>query len=131
MALGTSTPLANTRLDATTEQCDNGYIRFYDGVRPATANVAVSSQVKLAELRWAATAFTAASGASAAANAITPSTVIADGTCTWFRSLKADGATVLFDGNVGTSGSDCNFNTVAFATGAAISLTSVTLTQSL
>lgn len=131
MALGTSTPIANVRLDATTAQLNSGYIRFYDGTRPANANTAVTVQVKLAEMRWNATAFGAASGASATAGAIAASTVLADGTCTWFRSLKSDGTTVNFDGSVGTSGADCNFSTVTFATGAAISLTSVILTQAL
>lgn len=131
MALGTSTSAANARLDATTTLLDNGYIRFYDGTRPANANTAITSQVKLAELRWANPAFGAAASASATANAISASTVIANGTCAWFRALQSNGTTVVFDGDCGTSGADCNFNTLTFTIGASIVLTSVVLTQDL
>lgn len=131
MAIHTSTTAANAQLDAVTALLSNGYIRIYDGTRPANANTPISGNTLLAELRYATPAFPAASSASSTANSISAVTCVATGTASWFRCLKSDGTTVVFDGNVGTSGSDCNFNTTSFAVGAAVSLTSVVLTQTL
>ena len=60
--------------DAVCPLLNNGYLRIYDGTQPATANTAVSTQTLLAELRWNATAFGAASNGVATANAITSDT---------------------------------------------------------
>lgn len=109
---------------------DNGYLRIYDGTQPANADTAVGAQVLLAELRFGADAFAAASNGVATANAITDdSSANATGTATWFRVLRSDGTSVLFDGSVGTSGADLNLNSVAIQSGAAVSVTAFTFTE--
>ena len=122
---------ANAATDAVTALLNNGYLRIYDGTQAANANTAVGAQVKLAELRFGATAFGAAAAGIATANAITSdSSADATGTATWFRALKSDGTTVVFDGWVGTSGASLNLNSVAISAGAAVSVSAFTYTQS-
>ena len=122
---------ANTACDAMTELANSGKCRIYDGAQPANADTAVTTQVLLAELTMNATAFAAAVAGVATANAITTdSSADATGTATWFRLLKSDGTTVLIDGSVGTSGCDLNLNTTSLVTGAAVAITSFTVTES-
>lgn len=109
---------------------DNGYLRIYDGAQAANADTALGAQVLLAELRWNATAFAGAVNGAATANAITGGTGLAASTATWFRALKSDGTTVVFDGSVGTSGANINLNAVVIAIGATVSVTSFSYTQS-
>jgi|SRR6185436_3216922 len=132
MALNTkiSNLSASAAADAVCVLANTGYIRIYDGAQPTNADTAVGAQVLLAELRFNATAFGAASNGVATANAITAdSSANASGTASWFRALKSDGTTVLFDGSVGTSGCNINLNSVAISSGAAVSLSSMTYTQ--
>jgi hypothetical protein len=123
----------NRALDAVTVRLNNGYIRIYDGAQPATADTALSGQTLAAELRFGATAFAAASGGSAVANAITDdSSANATTTVTWARLLESDGTTVVADVTVGPTvpgTSEINFVTVAFVTGLIVRITSLTLTQ--
>src|SRR5574338_1059976 len=122
---------ASAAADAVVDLLDNGYFRIYDGSQPADANTAITTQTLLAELRFNATAFGAASAGVATANAFTSdSSANATGTASWFRALKSDGTTVMFDGSVGTSGCDLNLNSVAISSGAAVSVSSFTFTQS-
>lgn len=121
---------ASAAADAVVDLADSGYIRIYDGTKAATADTAIGAQVLLAELRFGATAFGAAANGVATANAITSdSSANATGTATWFRVLKSDGTTVLWDGTVGTSGADLNLNTTSIVAGAAVSISSMTYTQ--
>lgn len=121
---------ANTAANADVALLNTGYFRVYDGSQPATADTAITTQVKLAELRFGATAFGAASAGVATANAITSDTNTVSGTAAWFRLLESDGTTVVADGSVGTSGCDLNLNTTTIPTGGTLSITSFTWTQS-
>jgi hypothetical protein len=121
---------ASAAADAVTAHLNNGYLRIYDGTQPADADTAITTQVLLAELRWNATAFGAASNGVATANAITSdSDADATGTATWFRALRSNGTSVVFDGSVGTSGANLNFNSVAIQIHAAVAVTAFTYTQ--
>lgn len=126
MALAYSTALRNAQLDEiTTAIGTSGLLRIYDGSRPATGGTATTL---LAELALSATAAGAASSAVLTFSAVTnDSSANATGTATWFR-IVTSGGTHVIDGNVGTSGSDLNFNTVSFVSGAVISVTSLTIT---
>ena len=120
---------ANTEADAVCALLNSGYLRIYDQTQPTTADTAIGAQVLLAELSFGATAFQAASNGVATANAITAdSSANATGTATWFRCLKSDGTTRVFDGTVGTSGCDLNLNSTAISIGASVSVTSMTYT---
>lgn len=126
-----SNAAANAACDAMAALLNSGYLRIYDGAQPATADTALGAQVLLAELRYNATAFGAAAAGVATANAMTAdSSANATGTAAWYRALKSDGTTVVMDGTVGTATSDCIINTVSIVSGAAVSVTAHTLTES-
>lgn len=120
-----SNNVVNPQADALSDLADNGYLRIYDGTQPATADTAISTQVLLAELRFNATAAPAASNGVLTFNAITQdSSANNTGTASWFRALKSDGSTALFDGSVGTSGSDINIATTSIVAGAIVGVSS-------
>src|SRR5690349_10691813 len=103
MALNTqmSDLSVNTEADALAPLFNNGYLRIYSGTQPATADTALSGNTLLAELRFNATAFPAASSGILTANAITSDTSADNtGTASFFRALKSDGTSVLMDGTV-------------------------------
>ena len=110
---------------------DNGYLRIYDGTQPTNADTAIGAQVLLAELRFNADAAPSAVAGVLTFNAITQdSNANNTGTASWFRALKSDGSTVMFDGTVGTSGSDINIATTAIVAGAIVGVTSAVYTVS-
>lgn len=126
-----STTAVNAQADALSDLLDNGYLRIYDGTQPANANTAITTQVLLAELRFNATASPAASGGVLTMNSITQdSSANATGTATWFRALKSDGSTVVFDGSVGTASCDLNLGSTSITSGASVAVTSMTYTVS-
>ena len=125
-----SNAAVNAAADALTTLLNNGYLRIYDGTQPATADTAVSSQTLLAELRFNATAFGAASAGVATANAFTSDASANNtGTASWFRALKSDGTTAVFDGSVGTTSADLVVNSTGISTGAEVSVSSFTYTE--
>ncbi len=130
-SIGLTTALKNSALDTVFDNCNTGYIRIYNGTRPANANTAVSTQTLLAELRFGATAFAAASSGSKVANAITSTTdAAATGTATWTRFLKSDGTTVVGDGDVGVTGAGAvlELPTVSIQQHATVQVSSLTIT---
>jgi hypothetical protein len=128
MAVGMITGLRNARLDAiTTFVGASGKLRIYSGTRPATGGAITTL---LAELTLNATFAPAASGGVLTLNAITGDTSAdATGTATWARIFKSDGTTICLDCSVGTSGADINLNTTSLVTGAAVTVTSATITE--
>lgn len=121
---------ASAAADAACALCNTGYLRIYSGTKPANADAAITGTL-LAELTFGATAFAGASNGVATANAIGADTAAdATGTATHFRAWKSNGTSPVFDGTVGTSGADLNLNSVAIQSGAQVSVTSLTYTQS-
>ena len=122
----------NEMLDAIRDNLNNGYIRVYSGTRPTDANTSLSGNTLLAELRFGATAFPAASSGVLTANAIT-SDASADntGTASFVRLLESDGTTVFADLSVSTTGGagEVQFASLSFVSGVAVSLSSLTLTH--
>lgn len=119
----------NEEADRICTLLEDGYLRIYDGSQPATADTAITTQVLLAELRFNVTGFAAAAAGVAVADAITTDvSANATGTAAWFRALKSDGTTVIFDGTVGTGTHDLVLDTVAISSGADVSVTSFTYT---
>lgn len=124
-----STAARNAAADAVVDLLDSGYIRIYSGSQPAGPDTAISDQTLLAELRFAATAFGDASNGVATAGTITGDAAAnATGTAAWFRALKSDGSTAVFDGTVGTSGADLNLNTTSIVENVAVDITELTFT---
>jgi len=125
-----SNAAASAAADAVVDLLNNGYLRIYDGTQAATADTAIGSQVLLAELRFNATAYGAASNGVATANAFTgDASANATGTATWFRALASNGTTVYFDGSVGTSDANLVLGSVSITTGQTVDVTALTYTQ--
>ena len=119
----------NAEANALAALMNSGYIRIYDGTRPANADTAVGAQVLLAELRFNATAFGAASTGVLTANAITQdASANNSGTATWFRALQSNGTSAMWDGTVGTATADLILNSVTIGAGATVSITALTHT---
>ena len=112
-----------------------GKVRIYQngGANPVDADAALGGATLLAELAMSDPAFGAASGSSggsttATANAITDdSAADASGTAHFFRVMDSDD-NVVFQGEVGTTGSDMNLNSTSISAGATVSITSMTVT---
>lgn len=115
----------NLALNAALDVMNSGPILILDGTQATDADTAIGAQVTLASLTFGATAWGAASAASKAANAITQATASATSTATWYRMEKT-GPTAVWDGSVGTSGANLNFNSVAIQSGATVQITSFT-----
>lgn len=99
----------NAEANALAALLNDGYLRIYDGTQPANANTAITSQTLLAELRFPNPAFGTAVAGVITANAITSDAdANATGTASWYRCLESDGTTVVGDGSVGTTGSNCD-----------------------
>ena len=129
MALGYLEALRHSQLDEITALIDAGVgaglIRIYNGSRPATGGVATTL---LAELTCTDPVALAASGGILTLSAVSDdASANATGTATWFRVVDSTGTFVL-DGDVGTSGSDLNLNSVSITSGGTVSITSFTIT---
>lgn len=132
MALGyEAATLRDAMMDAITTQAGtSAKLRIYDGTRPATG-AAITTQTLLAELICNATAFAGASvNGVLTANSISDDTAAnATGTASWFRIVQSDGTTFVMDGDVGTSGSDLNLDSVSIVINGTVSVTSFVITE--
>lgn len=105
-----------------------GSLNIFSGTAP-TNTTDVDSGVLLATCPMSATAFAAAVGGTATANAITSDLSIdATGTAGYFRIKDGLGA-VIAQGTVGTSATDMVVNTTAFVMGDTCAISSLTWTQ--
>jgi hypothetical protein len=129
MALKMSAAVRNAMLDAITAQVGTtAKLRIYSGSRPANVAASITGTL-LAELTCNATFAPAASGGVLTLNSITSDTSAdATGTASHFRLWNSAGNVAMVDGDVGTSGSDLNLNTVSLVSGATVAVTSFTVT---
>ena len=126
MALNTkmSDTSVNAEANALAALADGGYLRIYSGTQPADANSGLSGNTQLAELRFATPAFGGSTAGLIIANPLLQdSDADNTGTATWFRVLKSDGTTVLWDGSCGISGCNMNLNSVSIQQHAIVSVT--------
>jgi hypothetical protein len=133
VALNPKTAVAarNLALDAAFDTLNGDLFGVFDGTQPTDADTALGAQNLLAELTMNATAFGAAAAGSKAANAITQdSSADATGTAAW-ASLYATARTTVgtMDMSAGTSGANLNLNSTSISSGAAVSCSSLTITQ--
>jgi hypothetical protein len=131
MAINLKTSIAsrNTQLNALAALANNGYIRLYDGMQPATPESQISTQTLLAELRFSDPAFSEADLGVITANEISDDEdIAASGSASWFRVLKSDGTTALWDGSVGTQRADMILATTELVRHAILQITSLTYT---
>lgn len=131
MALNTQLANATASAQATAlgALLNSGYLRIYDGAQPATADTAITTQVLLAELRFANPAFGAAVNGVISANTMTAEdAALATGTAAWCRMLASDGTTVVMDGSVGVSSANLTMPTVSITVGTTVIAQSFTHT---
>lgn len=111
------------------QEFDNGYLRLYDGSRPAGPSTAVTTQVLLAELRFAATAAASVTNGVITFNALTPDlSADASGTVAWARALKADGSTAICDLSVDTSDANVIVPTTTITAGIEVAVNTASVT---
>lgn len=132
MTIRVAVAARNAALDTIVDRVDAGgaagTIKIYTGAQPANADTAATGTL-LATLTCALPAFDpAATGAVALdADPDLTTTATAAGTAGWARVADSNGATV-FDGSVGTSGTDFIINATAITLNQVINLTTGTLT---
>lgn len=135
MALNSKLNVAdrNATLDTIFNALNSGKFIIADGTQPTDADTALGSQVDLADLAFGSTAFAAAATGSKSANAITQdSSANASSTATWATliiSANAFSGARKLDMSVGTSGANLNLNSVAISSGAAVSVSSLTVSM--
>lgn len=143
MALNTNVAKASAKaaVDAVVDSLDTGTgaaaakIQVYDGSQPASPDVAIGTQTKLAEITLNATAFAAAStGTGTEASYIittaggTPksdTSADATGTAAWFRAVNKAGVAKI-DGSIGanTTSFDMSLDNTSINTGQTVKLNS-------
>ena len=116
-----SDPAANSAANVVTALVDGGYLRIYSGAQPASANDPAIGTL-LVELPFSSPAYQSAVGGIAASNTISAAVALATGTAGWYRVVKSDGTTVVFDGSVGTSDANLLLNSVAIQVGITVSI---------
>jgi hypothetical protein len=126
---------AKAMMDAFNAQVDVGtaaVITIFDGVVPATADTALSSNNVLAQLTCSATAFGAAT--TAHPSVVTAAAIASDtsadstGTASFFRIFtQSDNTTPKAQGTAGVGSFDLNLNTTAFTSGSTVAITSATV----
>jgi hypothetical protein len=122
----------NAMVDALVDLLDAGSgaatLAFRTGTAPASLGTAETGTL-LATCTFSDPAFGSSASGTATANAITSDTnVDASGTPGYFRAKDSDG-TAVFQGSVGLSASDINFDSVTWVAGGTVSVTSLTVTQ--
>ena len=129
MALSYSTAIRNAQLDQiTTAVGTTAKLRIYSGTRPANVAAAITGTL-LAELVCNATFAPSASGGVLTLNSITSdASADATGTATHFRLWNSAASTAMIDGDVSTSASDLNLNSVSLTAGGSVAVTSFTIT---
>ncbi len=101
---------------------------FRTGSAPGSLGSADTGTL-LATTTFSDPAFGSAASGTATANSITgDSSVDNSGTPGYFRAKDSDGNAV-FQGSVGTSGADINFDSVTWVAGGTVSITSLTVSQ--
>jgi hypothetical protein len=126
---GWTNAVRNLMAESIDQEYNDGYLRIYDGSRPAGPSTAVSTQTLLAELRFADPAAASVTNGVITFDTMTPDTSANNtGTATWARCLKADGTTAICDLNVGTSDANVIVSTTAISAGVEVSVTSASVT---
>jgi hypothetical protein len=121
----------NAQLDV---PLNGGFLDIYDSTgtgQPASPDVAVTTQVKLAHCPLNATAFSAAVSGVKTANAIAAGVGLAVGTASWFRLVKSDAVTGVLDGSAGVAAdsTDLTLNDKAITIGGSVPITSLTVSM--
>lgn len=127
MTTGYNVALRNAQLDAITAFAGAGAkLRIYNGARPATGGAATTL---LAELVMGNPFAPPAEGGVLSPTLPAETAGAADGSASWFRIVKADGATQVIDGSVGTNAADLLLNTLTISVGVAVQIAGMAITR--
>ena len=127
MAIAYVTTLRTTRMtDIVTALGSGSKMRIYSGTRPATGGTETTVLAEIALVT--PTAGTVTSGVLTITQPLVDASANATGTASWARLMTSANAAVA-DMNVGTSGSDINFDSVGFVAAGNVSITSLTITE--
>ena len=108
----------------------DGYLRIYTAPQPISADAVLAGQTLLSEHRFATTAFGApVAGVITAVPLTVEDSAQATGDAAWFRALKSDGSTVVFDGSVAVADADALIDNVRIVSGIQVTITSLILTE--
>ena len=125
-ALAYSTTVKAGKMNAIGTAVGNaGTLIIYNGTQPATCGTATTA---LATFTLGSPFAPTTATATISPNLPAVVTASNTSTATWFR-VSTSGASCMFDGTVGTSGSDLNLATTALVTGLTVSITSWTMTS--
>lgn len=130
MALGIATTIRNDRLNNLKTKIDaggaGGWLRIYDGARPATGGTATNI---LAELQFSYPCAPAPANGTLTFSSITAdASANATGTATWCRITDSTGAFVA-DASVGTSSADFILNSASITAGIQVSCSSAVINE--
>ena len=117
----------NAVADAMAARIAGGKLALFTDPRPASADTAVTTQTKLAEMDIPDPAAIAAANGVAVLVDLEGATILATGTATWGRYLDAGGAAVM-DGSVGTADADIVIGAVSLVKDADLLIESGSIT---
>ena len=126
MSAQTSIFARNVAANAQAALAKNGYMRIYSGKQPVTPE-SVATGTLLGELRFDEPAFKPASiGELTAYPFVGEKIASSDGKAGWFRILREDGVSAIWDGEVALEGSgiraEMYLDSIDFSAGASIEL---------
>lgn len=118
---------------ATTLLGTAGTMAIYSGTQPIydqTLTGTLLVTLKLANPTPFATPTSSGGVTTSTANTITSGTAVATNTAGYFALLATNGTTVVALGNVSTTGANLNLNSTSISSGAVVSVSSFSITQS-
>ena len=126
MAITWSTSLRNGILDAyETLLGTSAKVRIYDGNVPNSVASALGGNNVLVEFALGSDWMDAASGGvKVFSDTPVSATAVGNGTATFYRVLKSDGATAMEQGTVGVSGTDMTIDNTSIAADQIVRITS-------
>lgn len=111
------------------QEFDNGYLRIYEGDRPATPATAITDQTLLSEHRFSNPAADDVTDGVITFDAISAEdAALAEGQASFARALKADGTTAIVDLSVGASDANVVLASTTIPLGAEVSIESASVT---
>jgi hypothetical protein len=132
MATSWSLAIRKADLDARGARLNSGYLRLYNGSRPASVNTAITTQELVVTLRFGSTAFGAAQDdGTMTANTMTGGRgeLEPSGTVTWGRAYESDGTTPVCDVNCATSGAEVNLDNTLIPYNVMVTISSLVVSE--
>jgi hypothetical protein len=122
-----STHLRNIALAAEAAEYNDGYLRIYSGPQPASTERKATGTL-LAELRFQNPAFEEPDDGWMKSHPLIPDpSAAAEDEAGWFRCLKEDGSTVLYDGSCALNGGELTAKSLTITHGMEVSCEGITI----